>query len=283
MYKARQPDYQMWKAPKGKGFCFVIAATGALARDSCYHVKAISPERKKGRASREAESARRFSKALMSSLILIPSAALSLAAPAATSLAPRRALPPQMTTMFNGRGFFIRAAAVGNAGFDPLGISTADTLVPLRHAEIKHGRLAMLAAISIPIQEMWHPALARIAGAPDVLASTNGLSPTVINGGLFSHPELAPAIACGATMMAAVEVIDITRRAKEGLKFNEYHPDSVAGDVQFDPLRLATDLPATERFELQEAEMLNGRVAMVALISFVLYESMMGSPIIHTF
>eukprot|EP00966_Prymnesium_polylepis_P248090 5736929-Prymnesium_polylepis.2 len=47
-----------------------------------------------------------------------------------------------MTTMISARGFFIRAVAVGNSGFDPLGLSSPETLVPLRQAEIKHGRRA---------------------------------------------------------------------------------------------------------------------------------------------
>ena len=58
-------------------------------------------------------------------------------------------------TLFSGRGFFIGAAFVGNQGFDPLGLATAERLVPLRHAELKHGRLAMLGALAIPAQGAW--------------------------------------------------------------------------------------------------------------------------------
>merc|ERR1712032_661908 len=58
-----------------------------------------------------------------------------------------------------GRGFFVSAAFIGNSGFDPLQLATAENLVSLRSAELKHGRLAMLAALGWPAQEYFHPFL----------------------------------------------------------------------------------------------------------------------------
>ena len=183
-------------------------------------------------------------------------------------------------SLFSGRGFFIRAAAVGNAGFDPLQIAgSSDKLVALRHAEVRHGRLAMLAATAVIAGELFHPMLAKFIGAKAVLPE-GGLTPSVFNGGL-EHPAIALAIAFGTGVMMAVEVIDVKKRIDAGLGFNEWAADSVAGDMQFDPLRFAADLPATERYELQEAEMLNGRLAMVAVLSFVAYETMMAQPVVH--
>ena len=52
--------------------------------------------------------------------------------------------PDDGESLFSGRGFFIRAAAVGNAGFDPLQIAgSPDKLVALRHAEVRHGWLPL--------------------------------------------------------------------------------------------------------------------------------------------
>jgi len=185
-------------------------------------------------------------------------------------------------SLFSGRGFFIRASAVGNSGFDPLQIAESpEKLVALRHAEVRHGRLAMLAASAIIAQEMLHPFLAKILGAKVVL-SERGLTPSIFNGGL-EHPATALAIAFGTGVMMAVEVEDVKKRAEAGLSFNEWAADSVAGDMQFDPFRFAVDLPATERYELQEAEMLNGRLAMVAVLAFVAYEAMMAEPVVHAF
>ena len=62
-----------------------------------------------------------------------------------------------------------------------------------RAAEIKHGRLAMLAAVAWPLQEIFHPILVDAARpsnalAPffvrDALAESAGKSPSLLNGGL---------------------------------------------------------------------------------------------------
>lgn len=52
---------------------------------------------------------------------------------------------------------------IGNKGFDPLNCATdIETLKKYREAEIKHGRLAMLAAIGWPFSELFHPYLSEI-------------------------------------------------------------------------------------------------------------------------
>ena len=135
----------------------------------------------------------------------------------------------------------------------------------------------MLAASAVIAQETLHPMLAQLTGASVALAS-KGLTPSVFNGG-FEHPACALAIAFGTGVMIAVEVDDCRKRAAAGLGFNEWAADSVAGDMQFDPMGFAVDLPATERYELQEAEMLNGRLAMLAVLSFVAYEAVMTEPV----
>ena len=186
----------------------------------------------------------------------------SFSSPLAASSAPivRASSPAQMAAnLFSSeRGFFIRASAVGNAGFDPLGLANSDTLPALRHAELKHGRLAMMATLGLIVQEAIHPILSSWTGTTNVL--TDGLAPTFINGGL-NKPECAPAIAFGAGVMMVSEMRDIRARQSLGLSFNEWKPDTVAGDIGFDPLGFTRNMPATERFELQEAEMLNGRLA----------------------
>tara|TARA_B100000795_G_C22661912_1_gene384407 strand:+ start:59 stop:676 length:618 start_codon:yes stop_codon:yes gene_type:complete len=192
-----------------------------------------------------------------------------------TAVVPR-APPPTMTSLFNGRGFFVRAVAVGNSGLALPEFSQPETITPLRHAELKHARLAMLAAIALPAQEYLHPRICSLLECRDLL--TNGMSPNGMNGGIFS-PDVAPALALALVVFSAAELLDISSRSGTGLAFNEWSPDSVAGDLGFDPLNIARDLPATEKFELQEAEMLNGRIAMLALATFAIWEMTTGSPV----
>ena len=52
----------------------------------------------------------------------------------------------------------------GDVGFDPLGFSGNGRIVKMREAEIKHARLAMLAAAGWPLSELWHKDFARMLG-----------------------------------------------------------------------------------------------------------------------
>merc|ERR1712146_606263 len=73
----------------------------------------------------------------------------------------------------------------GDFGFDPLGLGKDEaTIMNYRAAEIKHARLAMLAAAGWPIAELYDGVLAKIIGASSPIETNGGLSPSVLNGGL---------------------------------------------------------------------------------------------------
>merc|ERR1719482_2616475 len=91
----------------------------------------------------------------------------------------------------------------GDVGFDPLGLANFDlnigsaidkkrsaalVLRDYRDAELKHGRLAMLAAVAFPLQEKLNPLLAAQLRWPNLVAETGGLSPSLLNGGLEQGP-----------------------------------------------------------------------------------------------
>jgi len=194
-----------------------------------------------------------------------------------------RAPPPQMTSLFTKRTFFISAPFVGNNNFDPMGLASGDNMphfVALRHAEVKHGRLAMLAAIAWPMQETVHPMLVERLrglrlGVPNLLDASGGCSPIL-------QPEVLPALALTLCLGAALELNEVGKRTRAGLRFNEWAVDSVAGCYDWDPLGIAKPLGVTDRFELQEAEMLNGRLAMLAVASYVAQEQLTSVPVAHT-
>ena len=73
----------------------------------------------------------------------------------------------------------------GDVGFDPFGFGGADkiSLINMREAELKHGRLAMLAAVGWPLAELWDRNIAGFLGLEPALTST-GSSPSLLNGGL---------------------------------------------------------------------------------------------------
>merc|ERR550537_12464 len=72
----------------------------------------------------------------------------------------------------------------GDVGFDPLGLANFDltiasatdkkrsaalVLQDYRDAELKHGRLAMLAAVAFPLQELLNPKLAAAFHIPNLV------------------------------------------------------------------------------------------------------------------
>merc|ERR1711966_575528 len=88
-------------------------------------------------------------------------------------------------------------AMVGDKGFDPLGLASSEAkLKNYREAELKHGRLAMLAAVGWPVAEEVQGPLSKALGMPDLLvkgcATANtaecieavSRAPSVLNGGL---------------------------------------------------------------------------------------------------
>lgn len=177
----------------------------------------------------------------------------------------------------------------GNYGFDPLGLGTLETLVPFREAELKHARLAMLAAVGWPLQEIFHTFLAdslrssaigRVFIVDNVLETSNGMSPSLINGGLVSW-DTAPALALTIYIGSVLELQDIKDRKEAGLKFNEYPVTRTPGDLSFDPLNVARGLPADQQFGFQEKELLNGRLAMLAITCYVLEEFVFGVPVVR--
>lgn len=208
----------------------------------------------------------------------------ALARPAAAQPAYARAPQAQMTNLFTKRTFFIAAPFVGNNDFDPLGLASAGGLVPLRHAEVKHGRLAMLAAVAWPMQEAAHPAIVSALqtvspNVRNILDATDGFTPGLFHGGLDA-PEVSFSLALAMCAAAVVEVKDVSQRMAAGLRFNEWASDSVAGDLEFDPLDLATELNVTDRYELQEAEMINGRLAQLAVLSYIFIECVAGVRVV---
>ncbi len=167
----------------------------------------------------------------------------------------------------------------------PLRLGTDETFTAFREAEIKHGRLAMLAAVAWPLQEILHPILVdqlrtSIPGVRDVLAETNGFSPSLLNGGLLQF-DVAPTLMLALFMGSVLELKDLEARRAKGLAWNEYQKSVLPGDLRFDPLNIAKALPREEKVEFLEKELLNGRLAMVAVTAYVAEEFLFGMPVVR--
>lgn len=153
----------------------------------------------------------------------------------------------------------------GDVGFDPLGLAkNREQLIDFREAEMKHSRLAMLAAIGWPVSELLDKPLADELGLDSIL-DANDRVPSLLNGGLDKVSPLWWGFCLGLT--AAIDLYGVQRaRFAEGE--SEYSP----GDFGFDPLGLyPSDKEGQDRMRL--AEIKHGRLSMIAVLGFAVQEA----------
>merc|ERR1719478_74626 len=143
----------------------------------------------------------------------------------------------------------------GDMGFDPLQIAdTPEALAWYREAEIKHARLAMLAAFGWPVSEVLNFGK---------LLTNDGRAPSLLNGGLGEVNGVYWAAVVGLAVYWESKGLDMQYGKKD-----TYLP----GMLGFDPL--GSDSPA-----MRNAEITNGRVAMLAITAFALEEAIIKAPI----
>merc|ERR1712190_698838 len=153
-------------------------------------------------------------------------------------------------------------APAGN--FDPANIlegKSKATVYKLREAELTHGRVGMLAAAGFLVQEKFHPLF-------------NGIGGPAIK----QIPQLPPGLWFLMTLGIGIsEALRIQKGWADpsenygGLK-EGYYP----GDIDFDPLGLKPEDPDELR-ELQEKELNNGRLGMIAAAGFMAQEAVTGT------
>ena len=183
----------------------------------------------------------------------------------------------------------------GDFGFDPLNLSTKDLIGDIQQrisaffqdeegagnskkdrsrppalvlrdyceAEIRHGRLAMLAAIFWPLEEM----LDRFLLEEDQFGSI--LYGTVT---LPFFPLLMTAI------MLLLGYLDVYSKAIK--EMDEVGEAFLPGDCFWDPLKILQGAPASVKRNMQERELFNGRMAMLAVACYFFEEYTTHQPLI---
>lgn len=167
-----------------------------------------------------------------------------------------------MSLPFMKRPAALTGALAGDAGFDPIGFAkTQDDLMNYREAEVKHARLAMLAAAGWPISEVFDKKIAAAMGMAPLLDASDRV-PSVLNGGMS---KVSPLYWVGILGVAAA--IDVLGTMKSKSAGDDYLP----GDFGFDPLG-AYPKDDEGKLWMQTAEIKNGRLAMIAVFGFAIQE-----------
>lgn len=161
----------------------------------------------------------------------------------------------------------------GDVRFDPLNLKSitppllttrrTDSLTQYREAELKHGRIAMLASVAYPMQERFHPEIAKNWNMPNLLEATGGLSPSLVNGGLAQEP-LPMFLALMAVLVGVIELRTLHL---------PYGP--LPGD-----LGVKRRINSNTMYLMQSGEIWNARFAMLGVIASVMWEGFDKTPII---
>lgn len=159
--------------------------------------------------------------------------------------------------------------ATGPLGFwDPVGFSTdlsEGRLLFYREVELKHGRVCMLAALGILVAEKFHPLF---PGAGDL--------PAYIQ---FQNTPLQEFWIAVSVVIALPEILGSIPTFQDGGGNGfEMKLDRVPGDLGWDPLNLK---PQSEKElqELQNKEINNGRLAMIATAGMIGQELATGKKL----
>jgi len=139
----------------------------------------------------------------------------------------------------------------------------------MREAEVKHARLAMLAAVGWPLAELF-------AGSFGALSATEGRAPSLFNGHLG---DFAPFLVLAAGLAAFLELQTIDNVNQTWLSTPS--KKIAAGDLGFDPLEVATRVSEFRPIsQIRAAEIYNGRLAMLAITGFSVQEFLWHTPVI---
>jgi hypothetical protein len=147
--------------------------------------------------------------------------------------------------------------------FDPLGFSaevSQGKLLFYREVELKHGRVCMLAALGILVAEQFHPLFGGNIDVPAYIA--------------FQETPLEKfwvAVAIAITIPEIQSIKAYKEPVGDGSDYWTIKEDRVPGDLGFDPLGLKPTDPAA-LLELQNKEILNGRLAMISTAGMIAQE-----------
>merc|ERR1740127_404417 len=152
--------------------------------------------------------------------------------------------------------------------FDPLGFCTGDASEGkvrfLREAELKHGRVAMLASIGFLVAEGFHPLFGGDIDVPSYVA--------------FQQTPLQAFWPAVLLVLAIPEVFSVFTFQSPNEEKWAIRADHTPGDLNFDPLGLKPT-NAAELAEMQTKELNNGRLAMIAMAGMVGQELASGSKL----
>jgi len=195
---------------------------------------------------------------LAPALAFIPSSPLSSPSPSNSLTTRHGSLDPapvdegprSQALPFADKPANLNGELVGDVGFDPFKFTDSGDIEKFRKAELKHGRVCMLATTGVIVQELYQ--------LNDNFPSKNFLEAV----------KTAPALGI-FQIVVAIAAIELRTENFEG---------RVPGDIGFDPLRLAKD-GIRDNYAL--AELKHGRLAMIGFFGMLVQALISDKPILE--
>mmetsp|Transcript_52056 Transcript_52056/g.123283 ORF Transcript_52056/g.123283 Transcript_52056/m.123283 type:complete len:212 (-) Transcript_52056:109-744(-) len=153
---------------------------------------------------------------------------------------------------------------VGDVGFDPLGFTTKYDIKWLREAELKHGRVCMLAATGLLVQDVYQ--------FPGTVATFGDAKVTALHNAAVSQGAMQQLL----VWLGFLELFGFVAIVQM-LQGSDRQP----GDFGFDPLDLAKDQSKFARRQLVELK--NGRLAMLGFSGMLVGYQVTGNGPTHPF
>ena len=151
--------------------------------------------------------------------------------------------------------------------FDPLNFcedASEGKIKFYREVELKHGRVAMLAALGFLVGEQFHPLWGGAIDVPSYIA--------------FQETPLQTFWPAVILLLAVPEVFSVFTFESPNVEKWAIKADHVSGDLGFDPLGLKPAGEA-ELLNMQTKELNNGRLAMLACAGIVTQELVTGQEL----
>jgi len=145
------------------------------------------------------------------------------------------------------------------AGFDPLYFSDFIDIKWLREAELKHGRVCMLASTGYILQEFFS-----LPNYPGYSANPVEAFSSVPSEGL-------------AQIVIFMGWLEVIGNKGKYTMMNMFEDGRAPGDLGFDPLKFGENPATRERLEM--AELKNGRLAMIAFSGMIHQTFVTGKPL----
>merc|ERR1712216_959370 len=159
--------------------------------------------------------------------------------------------------------------------FDPLGGHITEGKIKFyREVELKHGRVGMLAALGFVVGENFHPLFGGNIDVPAYLAFQETPLQSFWQAVVFviAIPEVFSVFTFETPALFAGPL-----DSKGGMPW-EIRSDFESGDLGFDPLGLKPTDPA-ELLAMQNKELNNGRLAMIAAAGMIVQELATGEKL----